>query len=118
MAVLALISLVLVTSCGEQPRPLGEWEIAWFDTTETVSQSAVPGTSVNECEEVLAYLRDQRLLLTPVPIDDLEEPVDSYFSETESLFFDCEFEGPRAEHSLETIEALQAEVETVLRLEG
>lgn len=107
-----------VTACDTQPLPLDEWERSWRETVEFVQASAGPGITVEECEDVLAYLREQRDALGPTPLPDLEAPVDSWFAVTESVFFDCQLAGAGAQESLETARALEGEVDVVLSLEG
>lgn len=117
-ATLILIASLILTGCDDQPLPLDEWEGAWRDTVSHVEDSADPSITVEECEDVLAYLREQRGTLAPVPLEDLETPVDSWFAETESIFFDCNLASAAARESLASARALEGEVDVVLTLEG
>ncbi len=119
-AVFAALILIasLLTGCDDQPLPLDDWEDAWRETASNVEQRADPSITVEECEDVLAYLREQRSVLAPVPLEDLETPIDSWFAETESIFFDCDLASATARESLASARALEGEVDVVLSLEG
>lgn len=115
---LSLIAILFVTSCGGQPPPVSEWEVTWRNTVSTVQEASNPDTTQPECDDILAYLRVQRTVVSPVPLEDLETPVDAWFSEAESVFFECDLGGNAAAGSLETLRALESEVEAVLEVEG
>lgn len=105
-------------SCGDQSEPVDEWEVIWDDTIATVAEASTPDATQPECQEMLGYLRAQRTVLAPVPIADLETPVDGWFLEAESIFFECDLGGEKARDALLTLEALEGEVEVVLEVEG
>lgn len=117
-ASLILISILGLTSCGDQPPTVDEWEVTWTNTVSTVEEASTPSATKRQCDDILAYLRVQRTVVSPVPLADLETPVDAWFSEAESIFFACDLSGDAAGQSLETLQALQGEVETVLEVEG
>ncbi len=115
-AVLSAMMLVLLTTlsaCMERPMSLEEWEREWTATVERVESAHLEEAGARDCEEALAHLRDRRPELTPAPLDDLQRPVDSWFTLAEGIFFECEF----PEVDLESMDALEAEVEAVLDLE-
>lgn len=113
-----LAAVVTLTACGQQPTPLSEWEVTWRNTLSTVEEASTPEITQQECEDILAYLRVQRTVVSPVPLEDLETPVDDWFAEAEAIFFECDLADDATQGSLETLRALEAEVETVLELEG
>lgn len=117
-SILALIAILSLTSCGDEAPPVNEWQVTWNNTVSTVEEASTPDATQEDCDEILAYLRVQRTVVSPVPLEDLETPVDAWFSEAESIFFDCDLAGDAAAQSLETLQALQGEVETVLEIEG
>ncbi len=67
---------------------------------------------------MLAYLRVQRTVLSPVPLDDLEAPVDRWFREAEGVFFNCDLDDEAAQESLVTLEAIEGEIDAVFEVEG
>lgn len=69
------------------------------------------------CEETLGYLREVRPDLDPPPLADLEPPLDSWFAEAEDAFFECRFD-EGAERVFQALNTFEAEVDTVLALEG
>lgn len=119
-SLLAALSIagVVVVSCGGQPAPVGEWEVTWRNTVAAVAEVSTPDITREQCQDLLAYLRVQKTVLGPVPLDGLETPVDRWLLEAESIFFECDLGGEDAEQSLTTLQSLQAEVETVLEIEG
>jgi hypothetical protein len=112
------VAILALTSCGEQAPPVDEWEVTWNNTVSTVEEASITDATQEDCDDILAYLRVQRTVVSPVPLEDLETPVDAWFSEAESIFFDCDLAGDAARRSLETLQALQGEVAAVLDLEG
>lgn len=106
-----------MTSCGDRPEPVDEWEVLWLSTVARVSEASTPDITRQQCEDMVAYLREQRTVVTPVPLEDLRTPVDGWFSEAEGIFFDCDLADSRVEESLVTLEALEGEVESVLAVE-
>ena len=117
-AILIAISILTMVSCGEQAPPVNEWEVTWNNTVATVAEASTPDATQSECDDVLSYLRVQRTVVSPVPLADLETPVDAWFSEAESIFFDCDLGSDTAAGSLETLQVLEREVEAVLEVEG
>ena len=114
---IGLVVAVVVTACGDATEPVDEWEAVWSSTVSTVAQASTSDPGTEECQDVLGYLRVQRVALAPVPLDDLEEPVDSWFTEAEGIFFACDLSGEAAQSSLITLEALEGEVDVVLEVE-
>lgn len=117
LAAILAAGLLTLTSCGDQPAPISTWEVTWHNTLSTVDEASTPDATRDQCEDILAYLRVQRTVLSPMPLDDLETPVDAWFAEAEAIFFECDLANASQE-SLETLQTLEAEVETVLELEG
>lgn len=115
---LSAITVIFLTSCGSQPPPVGEWEVTWSNTVSTVEEASTPDADQQQCDDILAYLRVQRTVVSPVPLEDLETPVDTWFSEAESIFFECDLDSDSAADSLESLRALESEVQAVLELEG
>ena len=118
MVAVAVLTAMVATSCGNGSGPVDEWETIWRNTVSTVTEATTSDVTPDQCEDVLGYLRVQRTVLTPVPIDDLETPIDRWFSEAESVFFDCDLDGDAAQESLLSLEALQGEVESVIEVEA
>lgn len=118
LIIVSLVAGLALTSCGEQPAPLSEWEVTWFNTVSTVDAASTANATQRDCEDMLSYLRVQRTVVSPVPLEDLEVPVAAWFSEAESIFFDCDLGSATADDSLETLRALENEVEAVLEVEG
>lgn len=116
-AAIGLIVALAVTGCGDKTEPADEWEAIWSSTVATVAQASTSDLASDQCQDVLGYLRVQKTVLTPVPLDDLEQPFDSWFTEAEGIFFECDLSGDAAQSSLLTLEALEGEVAVVLEVE-
>ena len=86
----AALCLVLA-ACSEPPLQLSEWEPEWRAAVEAVTSLEAHEITIQECEEVLVFLREQRPVLSPAPHEDLDGPMDSWFSRAEDAFFECEF---------------------------
>ena len=96
---------------------LQNWEQVWDQTVEHVQRAEAQEIREQQCTEMLAYLRQQRPRLNPLPADGLENPVDSWFELAESAFFDCPPDGEPISDWADTFEqlaTLEAEVNTVL----
>ena len=78
----------------------------------------MPDITPQQCEEMLAYLRVQRTVLTPVPIEDVKRPFDRWFETAEGILFECDMGDEVVEERLLTLEALEDEIEAVLALES
>ncbi len=115
--VIGLVLALVVTGCGDKTEPVDEWEAIWSSTVATVAQASTSDLASDQCQDLLGYLRVQRLVLAPVPLDDLEQPIDSWFTEAEGIFFECDLSGDATQSSLLTLEALEGEVAVVLEVE-
>jgi hypothetical protein len=115
--VIALGIALAATACGDETDPIDEWEPIWRNTIATARQANTPDLASEQCQDLLGYLRVQRTVLTPVPLEDLEQPVDRWFTEAEGIFFECELSGDATQDSLVTLEAIEAEVDAVLEVE-
>lgn len=94
-----------------------EWETIWKKTTATVNEASAADFTTEQCQDLLGYLRVQRTVLNPVPLEDLRTPVDTWFNEAEAIFFECDLDGAAAQESLLTLEAVEGEVDVVLEVE-
>lgn len=114
-----MILMLLIAACGGSDLTAEEWETTWDEAVERVDTTVDEGVDQADCEHTLGYLREIRPELSPPPIDNLEAPVDAWFDEAEHLFFDCVWvsEDPSADH-LSTLHTLEAEVRTVIDVEG
>jgi hypothetical protein len=112
---LILLVGVLVSSCGDESLTLDEWLPRWQLVVEHVNDTLANQITHEDCEDILGDLREQRPDLTPPPLGDLREPVDSWFEAAEDLFFVCAFTSDQTKP--DTLEVLEAEVELVISLE-
>ena len=117
MCAITLTVALTVTACGDGAEPPSEWETIWRNTVATVAAATDGDPTPEQCQDLLGYLRVQRTVMTPVPLEDLETPVDTWFTEAESVFFDCDLDSDSAEESLLTLEAVEGEVDIVLEVE-
>jgi hypothetical protein len=117
LTALALLLGLVVTACGDGTEAASEWEAIWRNTTSTVADAITSDLTVEQCQDMLGYLRVQKTVLSPVPLDDLEAPVDRWFGEAEGIFFECDLDGEAARESLVTLEATGAEIEAVFEVE-
>lgn len=116
---LSILSLLVVVSCGGDLPSIADWEGTWRDVVGSVDEYTVEPTTRAECEEALGYLREVRPDLDPPPLPDLEPPVDSWFAEAEHAFFECEFNDLDTRRQvLQSLNTFEAEVDTVLSIEG
>lgn len=83
----------------------------------TVAGATGGDLTPEQCQELLGYLRVQRTVMTPVPLEDLQTPVDTWFNEAEGIFFECDLDSDGAQDSLLTLEAVEGEVDIVLEVE-
>lgn len=107
----------LLAGCSEPRMSLQNWEQVWDQTVEHVQRADAQEIPEQECTEILAYLRQQRPRLNPLPVEGLESPVDSWFELAESAFFDCPPDGEPISSwadGFEQLSRLEAEVDTVL----
>jgi hypothetical protein len=117
---LLLVVGVAVMSCGDGGLSLDQWEQEWQDTVGRIEEMRSSSVSEQQCEETIGYLREQRPLLTPPPLSELDDPVDSWFDLTEDALFECRFEGaPGTSQSqlFDTLDVFETEVDTILSLE-
>lgn len=108
---------IAVIACGNETEPVDEWETIWDNTVAIVNEATAADPTSEQCQDLLGYLRVQRTILTPVPLDDLEIPVDTWFTEAEAMFFECDFDREGAEGSLLTLKAVESEVGAVLEVQ-
>jgi hypothetical protein len=114
---IGLVVALIVAGCGDETEPVREWEAIWSSTVAAVAQASTSDLASDQCQDLLGYLRVQKTGLTPIPLEDLEEPINSWFAEAEGLFFECDLSGDAAQTSLLTLEALEGEVDVVLEVE-
>jgi len=114
---IALLVALTITACGNGDEPASEWETVWRNTVATVAGATDGDLTPEQCQDLLGYLRVQRTVTTPVPLEDLETPVDTWFTEAESIFFECDLDSDSAQESLVTLETLEGEVDTVLEIQ-
>lgn len=121
---LALILFIFISSsvvsCSDDVLPLEEWVNEWDSTVEHVQGMRTEPISQQQCEETVAFLRDRQDDLSPPPLADLRAPVGEWFSSAEAAFFDCDFGAPGSDKRMafQTLLTFEAEVQTVLDLEG
>ncbi len=114
-----ILTLLVIVSCGDEMPSLGEWERQWREVVGSVEDQATEPITADQCEQTLAYLRQVRPDLDPPPLPDLEPPVDSWFAEAEDAFFECQFDDQdRRTEVFRSLETYEAEVDTVLSIEG
>lgn len=114
-----LIALASVASCAGRSLTLDQWEAMWQEAVVTVDDATSQPVTEAVCEETLGYLREVRPDLDPPPLADLESAFDSWFAEAEDAFFECRFDDEATrERILQALNTFEAEVDTVLSLEG
>lgn len=113
----ALALLVAVSACSEPRMSLDAWEQVWEQTVDRIAETEADEIPPEECTKVLAYLREQRPRLSPLPADGLEKPVNSWFEVAQAAFFECPPDGEKMkgwQEAFERLEVIEAEVRTVL----
>jgi hypothetical protein len=113
----ALALLVVVSACSEPRMSLDAWEQVWEQTVDRIAEIEADEIPEEECTEVLAYLREQRPRLKPLPADGLEKPVNSWFELAQAAFFECPPDGEKVKgwsQAFEQLRVIEAEVRTVL----
>lgn len=118
MVAVVLVGALTLSSCGDGTEPVEEWEAIWRSTVATVTEASTADLGGDQCQDLLGYLRVQRTVLTPVPLEDLSTPFDGWFSEAEAVLFACDLGSEATQESLLTLEALEAEVDAVLEVEA
>ncbi|MFP3914788.1 MAG: hypothetical protein ACLFWM_07925 [Actinomycetota bacterium] len=101
------VVLLIVAACGDRALSIAEWERVWEATTATISQAKDGGITDQECNDTLGYLREQKTRLIPTPLEDLEDPVESWFELSESAFFECAFGQQEVREGAPVFERLQ-----------
>lgn len=120
MGAFALSALAIVsgiTACAEPRLSLNVWEEVWQQTVDRVAQMENGEIPEDECTQVLAYLREQRPHLSPLPAEGLEKPVNSWFELAQAAFFECPPDGERVKgwtDAFEQLRVIEAEVAAVL----
>lgn len=97
--------------------PLEEWTPLWQDTVGQIQDMSDQPISQQECNRTLGFLRERRPELSPPPLEDLSNPVASWFGLAEQAFFDCKFV-ESSEDVFLRLRVLEAEVELVVALES
>lgn len=114
-----LMVVASVSSCGSTGLTLEEWEVMWQEAVTTVDTAMSQPITEAVCDKTLGYLREVRPDLDPPPLADLEPPLDSWFAEAEDAFFECRFQDEGvSERVSQALNTFEAEVDTVLSLEG
>jgi hypothetical protein len=109
--------MVAVSACSEPRMSLEAWEQVWEQTVDRIAETEADDISPEECTKVLAYLREQRPRLNPLPADGLEKPVNSWFEFAQAAFFECPPDGEKVKgwsQAFERLDVIEAEVRTVL----
>lgn len=104
---------VSVVSCGPDLVTVDEWAASWHDVRGRVDDHLAEPVTQEACEAALVILREEHPGLFPTPLEDLESPVRSWFAVAEGAFFECE-----TDRLAERLRAIEAEVESVLTVEG
>jgi hypothetical protein len=96
---------------------LNAWEQVWQQTVDHIADVEAEEIPEEECTRVLAYLREQRPQLSPLPADGLEKPVNSWFELAQAAFFECPPDSEKVKGwtaAFEQLGVIEAEVATVL----
>lgn len=114
LALLAGLALLVLPACGDDgtDRPeLAEWQPAWSALREVVPTPAEIDDGGSEaCGELLGEVRSRREDVLPTPDPSLDEPVETWIAEAETLGLDCDKEG-RADEMLRSITAQAEEID-------
>lgn len=119
--VLVLLLSLLAISCTESRPEAGAWESEWNQVRGLIPEidSVQSNLAEEECEHVLASLREEKDSLFPTPDPAIDDAVTLWVETAESAFFECPpsggiqgFEGAYA-----TLQRLESEVAAVLGLD-
>ena len=115
----AFVLCAVLVSCGDGGLSLEEWESRWRDVVASIDELSAEPPSGAVCEQTLGYLREVRPDLDPPPLPDLEPPIDSWFAQAEDAFFECQLDDEEVRRDVfQSLNTFEAEVDTVLSLEG
>lgn len=97
----ALALLLVAAACGESDadRPAASaWQPAWLGLRDLVPEAdAIEDDGVEVCSRFLGEVRERRNDVLPTPDPSLDEPVEEWVAEAETVGLDCEREGDLAE---------------------
>lgn len=117
----ALAITLLIGSCSNQRLDQEGWEETWRQTVARVEEAEAAVIPEQRCQELLAFLRTQRDLLDPPPLERLDVPVDTWFEIAEASFFDCPPRGEEVDGwpaAFAELDVIEEEVEAVLKSKG
>ena len=113
------VVFAILASCGDGGPSVDEWENQWRHVVTSIDELSAEPLTVAGCEQALGYLREVRPDLDPPPLPDLEPPIDSWFAEAEDAFFECQLDDEEVRREVfQSLNTFEAEVDTVLSLEG
>lgn len=117
-SLLAVVVLgLLLVSCGGGTRPTASaWVIAWDNTVALVPDEASLGADPpkEQCETILASLREAQEDVIPTPDDHLDVTVNEWLMEAEGAFFECPPSEGGFEAAYKTLAQLESEVDAFL----
>lgn len=105
-----------VAGCGDDDRPSdAEWSVEWEN-----EQALVP--SADEllddgralCDELVGDYREAMSRLTPTPTESLDDAVEAWVEDAESLVFECPDDAGEVERRLDDLDVLAAEIDAGL----
>lgn len=97
LVVILLSIAIAVSACGDDESdrpPLEPWRADWSELRDLLPEDvAIESGGTDVCGDFLGEVRSRRADVIPTPDMSLDEPVEAWVSEAETVGLDCDREG-------------------------
>ncbi len=116
----AVCTVAVAAACGGDDRPSdAEWAGEWASEQAIVpSQDELLTGGRPLCDELVGEYREAMSRLTPTPSKALDDSVEEWVEEAESLVFECPTDPAEVESRLDALDVLSAEIDAGLAAES
>jgi hypothetical protein len=115
-AILTTVALSIASGCGGDDRPSdADWAVTWEREralVPTVDELLDGGRRL--CDDLVGEYRESMPRLTPTPSDTLDDAVQEWVEEAESLVFECPDDTVEIEARLADLDVLATEIDAGL----
>jgi hypothetical protein len=115
----ALLAATVLSGCGEDRPEETAWTADWEAAQALVpSDDELIAGGRPLCDELIGELRETLPELTPAPDKALDDSVDAWSDEAETIVFDCDLEPELLSERLDELDVLAAAVDAGLAAEN
>jgi hypothetical protein len=115
----ALLAATVLSGCGEDRPEETAWTADWEAAQALVpSDDELIAGGRPLCDELIGELRETLPVLTPAPDKALDDSVDAWSDEAETIVFDCDLEPELLSERLDELDVLAAAVDAGLAAEN